>query len=403
MDNPVRFIHQKGTKNRKPEKGALSNKLKPQIVKNLIFKSGLFFFFAIFILTGCEKEVMPSFQDNGPKFNIDLFEQNLQDALDGKVTGYSYSISQNGNKYADGADGHAVVPVRGQGGVDQSPNKRMTIASISKTMTAIAFYKVCEQVNMVIETPIKWYIPQSWTVHESMEDVTFGDLLRHESGIKEGGSSYEGLREIVENGVNPADKGGYHYINANYAFFRIIIPHILHYQDMFDIKDDHDLLETETAMIFRQYLQDEVFSPVGINNVKWTPAANNPTLCYDYNDESNPWLTGDYNLTAGPYGLYLSSNNILNVFAHAKYVDSYLAPEYRDLLLNEGMGTKKKYGDHGLYPSHGGDWKNNGRGMTGLVMSFPNNVEATLLINCRNGAIPSKYTVMIQAYDNAWE
>lgn len=361
------------------------------------------------ILSGCEKDPLTApggnvFQDLGPSFNIDKFEQNLQEALDGNVTGYTYSISKNGVKYTDGANGHAVVPdANGRGGIDQSPDKRMTIASISKTMTAIAFYKVCEEVGMVVETPIKWYIPQSWDVHETMEDVTFGDLLRHESGIREGGSSYTSLREIVETGVNPAHKGNNYYLNANYAFFRVIIPHILHYSDMYEIKDDHDLLETETADIFREYMQDEVFSPISVNNVKWTPDNTNPTLCYNYDDESDPWLTGDYNLTAGPYGLYLSANNVLNAFAHAKYDNDYLAPQYRDLLLNEGMGTKKKYGDHGLYPSHGGDWKSGGRGMTGLVMSFPNNVEASLLINCRNGDISNKYTVMIEAFDNAWE
>ncbi|MEO1438537.1 MAG: serine hydrolase, partial [Bacteroidota bacterium] len=209
-------------------------------MKSILLRNLAFFVFALFLFASCEQTetVAPSDQilNPGPQFNIDKFEQNLIEAMEGNATGWAYSISKNGNKYADGAGGDAVVAVRGQGQISQSPNRRMQIASISKPITAIAFYKACAEVGMVVETPIHFYLPQSWDVHESVEQITFGDLLRHRSGFTSGGNDYEGLREMVETGINPSDYGDYDYLNANYGLFRIIIPHMLQYSDMFAIK-----------------------------------------------------------------------------------------------------------------------------------------------------------------------
>ncbi|MEM6723366.1 MAG: hypothetical protein AAF598_04965, partial [Bacteroidota bacterium] len=133
------------------------------------------------------------------------------------------------------------------------------------------------------------------------------------------------------------------------------------------------------------------------------PADNNPTLLYDFDDPSNPWLPSDYNENCGGFGLYLSANEIMSVLAHARYDNTYLLPQYQELLFEEFMGMKQRTGDHGTYPAHGGDWMSGARGMTGVVMTFPIQVDVTLLINSRGGNHPEKYTIVREAFDNAWE
>jgi len=38
---------------------------------------------------------LSDFKSNGPSFDVDLFENNIRDALEGNVVGYSYVINQS--------------------------------------------------------------------------------------------------------------------------------------------------------------------------------------------------------------------------------------------------------------------------------------------------------------------
>src|SRR5437764_864315 len=75
-------------------------------------------------------------------FNLDTFEANLKAALDSKTVGYSYAIYENDQLRRAGAGGQAFVP-----GAKQSPDKRMTVMSMSKTITATGVMKAIEELN----------------------------------------------------------------------------------------------------------------------------------------------------------------------------------------------------------------------------------------------------------------
>jgi CubicO group peptidase (beta-lactamase class C family) len=370
-----------------------------------ILKSGMLLFFVALLWTGCQKDDLP-IVSNGPAFDIDQFEQNLQDALDGNVTGYAYTITKKGNLYTDGAGGWAVVGGSAAPGIEQSPNKRMTIASISKPITAVAALRVMEEHNVSLDEPFVKYVPSNWTVHASMNDITLKQLLQHRSGIKSGGNDFEGLKEIVENGVQPAHKGNYDYNNANFGMFRIILPYIMVPQQVANVENNESSLDALTALHFIDYIRWQMFEPIGIEDAKLMPDESNPTLCYNFDDTSNPWLTADYSFSAGAFGWYLSTNDLANFWAHTLYDNDFLSEEQREQMKDGLLGLKDVTGDHGKYIGHGGDWYSggaDGRGMTGAILSFPNQVEVSLLINCRAGNHSSKYTLLKNAFDNAWE
>ena len=62
-------------------------------------------------------------------------------------------------------------------------------------------------------------------------------------------------------------------------------------------------------------------------------------------------------------------------------------------------------GDYGIYLAHGGGLHygsgNNETGMTSCIMNFPNGAQVALLINSL-GTYGNKYTLLKEAFDNAW-
>ena len=374
-------------------------------MKTLISKLVILVFLSTtLVFTSCEKDPIKVAQP-GPIFNIDKFKQNLDDALDDKATGYSFTITKNGQHYASSAGGWAVVPNSTQGGIAQSATKRMTIASVSKPITAVAALNVFETAGISLDANFADYLPKTWIVHASLADVSMRDLLTHRSGLRGGGGSYEGLKEAVATGVNNSDKGAYSYQNSNFAMFRMILPTIINPASTNNAVTDTQI-EAVYALIFVDYIRESLFEPIGIQNALLYPTGNNPTQYYNFLDDSNPWVTGDYSLSAGAYGWYLSAFELANFFTHVRHDDNYLSPAMRTVMFDELLGLKSTSGDHGDYKGHGGDWFSGGtlkRGMTGAVMSFPIDVEVSLLINSRDGTHSSKYTLIRDAFDDAWE
>jgi D-alanyl-D-alanine carboxypeptidase len=372
-----------------------------------LLKSALFILVLSIFWTGCEKDPITDIISNSPTFDIDQFEENIIDALDGNATGFAYTIAQNGQLYSNGAGGWAVVGANGANpGIPQSPDKRMTIASISKTITAVAALRVMEEHNVQLSEPFVNYLPSTWTVDPSLNDVSLEQLLTHTSGIVNGGSTYEKLRDIVADGVLEEDKGDYDYNNTNFAIFRIILPYIMVPDQVANVEASDSSLDALTTLHFIDYIRWQLFDPIGIEDALLRPDEDNPTLCYNFDDTSNPWLTSDYSFSAGAFGWYLSSDELANFYAHTLYDDNYLSPAQRTKMMDKKLGLKTVSGDHGTYIGHGGDWYSggsSGRGMTGAILHFPNDVEVSLLINCRAGEHDSKYTLLKKAYDNAWE
>lgn len=365
----------------------------------------------LFGLTACEEPVtIDDIKAPGPSFSMDLFEANLIEALDGKVTGYSYSIGLNGNAAREGAGGFAVVPGTSPDyltGLEMTHTHRMHIASVTKPITALTLFKTMDEKGMEdIDIPFVQFLPTHWTVHPSLNDVTLRQLLEHRSGILNSGNTYEDIQTWVSQGVNQADKGDYSYNNANYSVLRIVIAYILSGDllNQASFANDDDNLNQLTTEIFTNLMESKVLKPAKVSHDVWTMSRSNPVYFYNYSDLSqSPWITGTFSKGPGAFGLYLSPNDVSSVMAHARHLNGYLPQPYYDWFFEEDLGFHTTSGDQGTYLHHGGDWISSGRGFNGRVMIFPNNIEATIMINCRNHDAGDDMSLLREAYDNAWE
>ena len=240
---------------------------------------------------------------NGPTFSIDAFEDEIRSRLDEVAVGYSYALNLS-KQYARG-DGVGAARLNQDGYVSQSVTKRMNIASISKTLTAVAILQLLEKNGLSIHDPIEPWLPDDWVKGygffqgqgKSQPEVvlSFYDLLTHRSGIQQSIAAYseinqeykdavsnkwDGLKTIVEFGVLPAYYQEQLYKNANFALFRIMIPKLWKASGDPAIAIG-EITETTAALYYRAYLDSYVLSPSGVHYADCADHSANPTLYYD--------------------------------------------------------------------------------------------------------------------------
>jgi CubicO group peptidase (beta-lactamase class C family) len=364
---------------------------------------------------------------NTKEFDMDLFEQNIRKSLDGKSIGYAYAINQNGQLKKKGAGGKAVLgqdmPKEGikidPNGVPQSPDKRMNIASVTKTLTATTVLKILQDklakdvTNLTVDSKVNAFLPASWTRGPGVTTLTFKELLSQFSGMNlEYDTDIAGLRNWIAKGVT-RPKTEYAYKNANLAIFRIIIPYMLSSAQIRKSLDAHAQMNLDSfnALISNQYVEavnNLVLEPMGILNASCKPEGDFlPTRFYNFpNDGKNGSLAGDWTLKSGGGGWFMSAVNLAQFLAHLRYNNKILTPATRKMMDENMLGWRtggSVKGDHGLYLAHGGGL-NNSQGvlfMSTCIMNYPNGVQVSLLINS-GGTFGDKYKLLGNAFDNAW-
>lgn len=337
-----------------------------------------------------------------PTFDIDLFEQNIIDAVSDKAPGYAYCINQNQLLYSKGTGGFADVGNQ----IPFENDFRMQVASVSKPITAVAVLNLLEDLPNVHEgSPIYPYLPSRWKLGPNMQNLTFENLLTHKSGLIVAGHPHDfwDLKDLVEGGLNEGERGNvYKYDNSNYALFRIIIP-ILAGKIT---REQANTGNGQLAAIFIDYVNDEIFGKANLDEAFCKPT-DSPVKYYNCatNQIDN---AGDHSDRCGAYGWHLSAFDLGAFMAHLRYDDNILKPETRDLMDQKRLGWKSqaKASEHSDYRHHTGQWHYGGQdagGMRSIVIKFTDlKVEATLLVNCTDHPDINMSSIMVNAFDNAW-
>jgi CubicO group peptidase (beta-lactamase class C family) len=351
----------------------------------------------------------------GKTFDMAWFERNLRAALDGKAVGYAYSIGKSGKLDRQAGVGFARVaadsPITAQ-----SASKVMTVASISKPVTAAATLRLLEQKGISVDSPIGPWLPEAWKRGTGVDAITFRDLMTHRSGLLQNyqtatgttagksTGSWDNIRIAV--GQNLGSKS-YKYANMNFSIFRIIVPKIAYGLDLSKLYDAPPANVTPaqidylTGMVFVGWLKP-VLAPAGAP-VSCSNADPNPTKLYATLPAGQPgWGPADYVSGCGGYGYNMSANGIASFISHVRYSTKLVSASARSLMVDGQLGLKAYSGKFGTYHGHGAVWaQSGGRGMRGCVMSFNIEVDVALLINSR-GDFPQGCTIAVEAFDNAW-
>ncbi len=349
-------------------------------------------------LNGCKKIEPDPTQVSLPA----LFAQKMEDTLRTGGVGYAFTIYEGTQLAAEGSGGLKSGKVDLEGQKAFTSGTKLHIASMTKTLTAMAFLKAATQKGLKTTDRIAPFLPPSWQKGDGINQITFGDLLTHKSGIKglngscQNGSYtenvYSGLKKLVETGVT--SRGNYCYQNANFGLFRVLIPGMLGYT--FTGIDATDDLQTQQRYLM--FLQQEVFDKAGVQNVTATFPDKDPT--YTYNFPLSPvqqgWNPGNFYPVMGGYGLYLTATEAGKIYASALSSgnNTVLATSLADSLTVKNLGCYKATSNLGTIVYHDGWWYEwlgpTGRGLRTLWVKFPNNITCVLFVNAlqyRNGSL----------------
>jgi CubicO group peptidase (beta-lactamase class C family) len=345
-------------------------------------------------------------------FNLDTFEANLKAELDHKTTGYSYAIYENQTLKKAGGSGYAFVPSE-----HETADRRMTVMSMSKTITATGVMKAIEHLNSIgkkvtIDSRIAPYLPSEWKLGHRVDELTFRHLLTHTGGLRPSPNdpdSYLGLKQIIATGVYDQDFGTWHYVNGNFCMFRIIIPYMI-------------MTEAETKAVekmswedrartlgerYVSYIKNDVLAPAGLAGIDVVPTGPKPYVRYykfgdpsayasDPTDDTAELRTGAgyWFMSAKEYGKFLTALRNCKI----------LPCQSANLMMDNNLGMYATPSKFGTYWDHNGGFppQANGSGAMADWMMFPNGITAVILVNSSGGTTKPPQNIVRDAFNSAW-
>jgi CubicO group peptidase (beta-lactamase class C family) len=322
-----------------------------------------------------------------------LVAEKLEDTLKSRGIGYAFVVYEKDQLVAKGAGGLRSNAADNEGEKPFTEDTKMHIASMTKTLSAMAFLKAASQKNIRLSDSIGTYLPPGWPKGSGIQSITFERLLTHRSGIVGLGANcqngafseniYSGLRQLVAKGVRTP--GTYCYQNANFGLLRVLIPSIMGYK--FTGNDATD--DAQTQQLYLAFLQKEIFDKVGINNVATGSIATNMTYTYNVPiaKTQRGWNPGQFSATTGGYGIYLTATEAAKIYAIAlnSNLETILTKEQTNALITQNLGVYKSSSTAGAFAYHDGLWQSglfaNGQGLRTIWMTFPNDLTCVLFVN----------------------
>lgn len=270
---------------------------------------------------------------------------------------FSVAVGINGQLVWQGVMGYADLD-------DATPADESTsyrIGSISKSMTAVAVMRLQEKGILNIDNSFGYYVKNYSTAHEK---ITLKQFLSHQSGVRHyidelsenfSFTEYQNSREaatIVAQDPLLFEPGkGFNYTTYGYTFLSLV-------------------MEEASAKPFDIIMQEELFSPVGLQTTRLNKATES------FPDLSTPYIEIDHSLYKSPEpnvsnkyagGGILSTPSDMVKFGNALLDKSFIKKETRELLWtpvalangdmnpeNYALGFRAGNDDLGRFVHHGG-------------------------------------------------
>jgi CubicO group peptidase (beta-lactamase class C family) len=293
---------------------------------------------------------------------------------DGKLPGgYAFEVLHQGKIVAKGAEGWARAPWQpSDPSVKWTLDKPMGVASVSKTITAVALLKLWEETNQKfsLDDPfwphIKSICP---TASADVKKVTIRELLCHKSGFKQM-DSYENPKDLEKLLTRPlAFPPGTHYAydNNNFYIARLVLEQIGHVE-------------------YTPYVKQHVLKPMGITRMETHFQAQQPTCGYGKPGSTRPGFPFDWNCDAkaGAAGWYASVAD-MGRFLNGLRDHKVLSPQTTDMMYKGLLGWDisepgwEKNG--GWFWDEGSAPGSRAGAFCSSIFHFPDDVDAVMLMN----------------------
>jgi CubicO group peptidase (beta-lactamase class C family) len=353
----------------------------------------------------------------GPSVPLKMRQSILAD-LTGNATGFAYAIVKGGKLSYQGGVGFARTGP--DGSVAMTASHRVNVMSVTKPITAVATHQLLGELDLSVDSPVAPWLPSAFPLGDGFDTVTFRQLLNHTSGMNQlfkslsdadrdkWGNDWDGLKFVVSNDITPGSASSYK--NANYALLRLAIP------ALWKATGNHpgigQITKTSVGIWYLAYVQQRIFVPAGVQAVTCTePKPDSAALLYDAaNTAAGGKLvhieSGPLDGCGGHANLRLSALDLARFMAYLTH-GKLLNTAGTTLMDSARLGWDKSSNSSsapGVY-WHGGDgtWKSGGvkREVHTCVMKFPNDIQATLVINSTNQSGSSQCGVLLNAYKDA--
>jgi len=385
--------------------------------KEINLKNAGLFAFVIFVLFSCETSSDKVDCKNKKCLSLKRFKQNLNNSLRGKCIGYSYSIFYNDKLEGFGTGGNSRLEIDG-GKISMSTQSRIQVASMSKTITAVTTLKLLAEKFYTIDEKIYKYLPPDWALGNNIQDISFKQLLRHETGFRmtddvactgpsvgelnmgactlPNPSNYEYLRCKVQNGVILGNIGQHQYENINYQLLRVIIPRLAGINHLNSSNDVH------TSTKYVELVQNR------IGNVNINCTDNGGVYHYQFPlpEETHGLTFGNATSSAGANGWFVSALDYGH-FLNSLFKKEILSASWLDKMIINNLGCYSSNAGGLNYITHnGGDiigWGQNNINCIGATSNcwirFENGLIVVLEVNSK--ITPDPETIITTAYTNS--
>lgn len=331
-----------------------------------------------------------------PAPDLNVMAQHLEDLFsEDQVVGMAYAISQHGQTAIAGSTGFAQRAPDPE--ILMTSKIRSTVASVSKALTAPLVYKLLADNGLNLDSPIAPWLPASWILGDGFENnangIIFRHLLTHTSGLRQEfdalkdaglngpwGNGWDGLKFIVENGTVP--DSARRYKNANFAFFRILIPEL-----WASVGGPEDVVtKGNVGELYLEYMHELILDRAGIDSITCWPQLGYPEAkSYNFEnlDLAGSSSSSSLNGCGGHANLHFSAQELVQYIDAFRYDNAIMSPTDRVIMDMERAGWNGSYSvTGGTAYFHGGAWnKTGGRRTRTCVMKLPKGVDAAIIIN----------------------
>jgi len=264
------------------------------------------------------------------------------------------------------------------------------VASVSKFLTAVGLVKVLDSKNISYDTAIIDYLPTYWSKGNNINKITFRQLLTHTSGFSTGSyaSDYAFMKSKVAAGVT--NVGSYDYENMNFGLCRILIPiingNVSKGTEFFPTPAVNDQVwDAVTLYHYRNYMQANVFTPAGVNNVGFEPIPSGKNaLAYKFpHNNEKGWNSGNLASVAGGAGWRLSTKELLNVMNHVRRKNTIIDDKKAQYMLDNYFGIDEAINTPAgkLYNKNGAWGTGDGKTEQCVAYFLPDGMELVVFVN----------------------
>ncbi len=332
------------------------------------------------------------------------FNASLKSRLAGKCIGWGFMICDSMKVVGMDMGGYERMP-------QDPPAKAFSIwdpmnpASICKTITGVAMLRLLHDRNIPVTNSISAYLPKNWKQGYGISGITFAQLMRHESGLRDivFWLDYDQLRKMVENGISTdPDIKKYKYQNSNFALMRILIACLFNHYE----KPDPDQ-NIAWGQFYENYVNYWVFNKAGIPNLTCKPDEENQNLAYQYPDKGQKGGDfGDWTKYNGGAGWNISVAQFSMFLRNLMFTEKLLTKKDRQMMLDNQYSLDqtgytptlhtKFYRKNGGFPA-----ANNPGGMNSEMWIFNNGITVVLYVNSDVAGTDNVNDIIYKAYEDA--